>query len=581
MPSNVFNPQLSDVSANTFIQDTKVSTVAADAFTLLANTGVEVGKSIAIDNLTGGSGSPSEVEGDASLLPDIEGSVIDREKALGSISDLKKLSAARKAGLPLAQAKSRATTILKTAINDNPFFADDIRKEYKTYFGGSGSDIFKMTPQEEAVAKYQQERAGLALKLQVSEDVAGARMKSVEETTYQKQQMELKSSERALNGDDYVFYAQASASLARTNMSSAIIAEYNANGTLSPESVASFKQQLPLLESQLHDELFKLQKDENGQPQIGRINAKARENARREIDDTINSLKGLIDDSAMQKIVSENQSIIKDNYDIAVVKHFGALKAVKDVMGEDTVKYIFQSMRGNKAWTQIVENEPFFAEIVGRTGNFEKDSANWVGVGAKALFGSFTGEGVDTAPTTKREEDEQAAGVIALMSSNKGAELLTGALRADEDKSSVIAQAITKSPGALFNFTKPEYEAKIQKNPEVWKETIGKSIEGVKRNTLARYMISQGGIPNNFDIQALRDTFSPNKTTDGEITSSSRIRATGDGVDETLQSNINTIYKVANKYPMLWKGQYESSLDYIRSIFNLERGVRLDERSSK
>lgn len=581
MPTNnVFNPQLSDVQANTFIQDTAVDTTAAQAFTLAANVGVEVGKSIATDSLTGGSSSPDEVVGDTSLLPQAEDNAEDQQRALGSINDLGKLAAARKAGLPLAQAKSRATTILKTAINDNPFFADDIRQSYQSYFGGSGASIFKMTPQEEAVAKYEANVTSTALKLQTSFEVAATRIRDVEEMTFQKQQMENQSKERQLNGDDYVGYAQMNASLARTNVSSAIIAEYNLSGSLSPEKVAEFKQQLPLLESQLHEELRKLQVDEDGNPRIGKINSSSRDAARKEIDDTIFSLKALIDDSAMQKIISENAGILKNNYDTAVIKHFGAIKAIKDTMGEEAVKYIFQAMKGNKPMTTIMENDPYFANIVGRSGNFEKDLANLIGHGIEGLFGVPNVTGNPEAPVSPRTQDMVNGGVLAMMSSVDGSRFIEKSIDLNADADTVVSKAIVKSPGALINFAKPEFTTKVARNPKKWKPMLEKGIDAVRRSTMAHYMIENGGIPTNFDIQGLRDGFSPNPPTADEVRSATRYRATGDGVDGVMQSNINTIRAVAQKNPILWEGEYDSALDYIRSIFNIESGVRLDAKPS-
>lgn len=585
MPTNnVFNPQLSDVQANTFIQDTAVDTTAAQTFTLLSGAGVQVGQQIATGILTGDTTSPDEVTGDATLLPKPEDSPEDQQRALGSINDLGKLAAARKAGLPLAQAKSRATTILKTAINDNPFFADDIRKSYQSYFGGSGASIFKMTPQEKAVSDYQANVSATALKLQTSAEVAAARIRDVENSTFKKQQMELMSAERNLNGDDFLSYAQNNASIARTNVSSAIIAEYNTNGSLSPEKVAEFKQQLPLLESQLHAELRRLQVDEDGNPRIGKISARSRDAAQKVIDDTIRSLTGLIDDSAMQKIVSQNAGVLKNNYDMAVIRHFGAIKAIKDTMGEDAVKYMFQAMKGNKAMSTIFENDPYFAEIAGRTGNFENDLTDFLGHGTSALFGvgDTDGQGgsADSNPFISPElQGKINGGVLALMSSKDSSRFLEKAIDVNSDADTIVSNAIIKSPGALINFNKPEYAAKIARNPEKWRPMLEKSIDAVRRSTMAHYMITNGGIPSNFDIQGLRDGFSSKAPTADQLRSATRYRATGDGVDGVMQSNINTIRAVALKNPILWEGQYDSALDYIRSIFNLETGVRQDDQS--
>ena len=154
------------------------------------------------------------------------------------------------------------------------------------------------------------------------------------------------------------------------------------------------------------------------------------------------------------------------------------------------------------------------------------------------------------------------------------------AIDINPEAESVVAKAIIKSPGALINFNKPEYTAKIARNPEKWKPMLEKSIDAVRRTTMAHYMIENGGIPTNFDIQGLRDGFSPNPPTIEELRSATRYRATGDGIDGVMQSNINMIRAVAQKNPMLWEGEHESALDYIRSIFNIESGVRQNDKPS-
>ena len=575
--SNVFNPSLSNVSANTFIQDSKVDNTAAEVFTLAANTAVAAGKEIATDSLTGGARSPEELGADATLLPQPEDNAEDQQRALESINSLGKLASARKAGLPLGQAKSRATTILKTAINDNPFFADDIRQSYQQFFGGGGASIFKMTPQEEAVAKYQANVTDTALKLGVSPEIAAKRIRSIEESEFKKGQLELRSREQQLNGDDYVAYAQNDAVAARTNVSSAIIAKFKEGGAFSPEQVAEFKQQLPLLESQLHTGLRKLQLDENGNSTLGKVNGKSRDAAQKVIDDTIRSLTSLIDDSSMQKLISENQGILKNNYDMAVIKHFGAIKAIKDAMGEDAVKYIFQTMKGNKSLTTIMENEPYFKEIVGRTGDFENDLTNYVGTAISSLFGVVNPTDLTGGDVTPETQGLLNGGMLALLSTPNSSNVLGKAIEVGNDPEGKVAKALIKSPGALINFTKPDYAAKINREPKKWKPMLEKSIDAVMRNTMAHYMIENGGVPTNFDIQGIRDGFSPDAPTQEELRSATRYRATGDGVDGVMQSNINMIRAVAQKNPMLWEGDHASALDYIRSIFNIETGVRPSE----
>jgi uncharacterized protein YeaC (DUF1315 family) len=577
MPSNILDPRLSDVSANTFIQDSKVDTTVADAFTLVANTAVEVGKSVATNSLTGGSGSPDEVAGDATLLPDTDGTAEEQSRALESITDLKKLSAARKAGLPLAQAKSRATRILKEAMNSNPFFADDIRKEYQSYFGGSGASIFAMTPQEKEVSAYNSKITAMSLNLGISEESAISQNQDMEEMELEAKRMAFEVQKRGLNSDSFVQTVSINSNIARKNFSLSVIAAAKPTGGLSAEQKQSFLQQLPLLEAQLIAESQKMRVDSDGKPIM--VTSKAIENARREVDDTINSLKGLVEDSDMFDLLKNQIGNTKNNFDIIALKHFGAINAVHKAIGPEATKYVIQALNGNESYRKLLDNDPYFKSIVGRLADFDIDVANWGGKGVGALFNA-SNYGDDTPDNTELTKKQTNAGVTLLLSGKDGAKIAEDALGVNDKAENVIAKAVGTSPGSLFNFSKPEFVSKAKKSPATWKPVFEKSIEQVRRSTMSNYMMEQGEIPVDFDIRGLSDGFAAKGSELAGSLPVTRIRATGTGMTPALQFNISAMYQVAQAHPMIWEDKHSSSLDYVRSIFKLERGVRQNDRPS-
>lgn len=553
MPSNnIFAPQLTESSANVNIQNTAVDTSGATLLSTLGELAVEGGRQAAVSDLTSG----DLVVPKEALASQDEVDEVGKGQATESINSLGKLAAARKAGLPLAQAKARAAGILKAAKNDNAFFADDVQKAYNQYFGGGGgSSIFTPTPKEKAEAEYQANVTGTALKLGVSEELAEDRIAENEEMKFKQQKIAYIKSKRELNGDEYMSHASSASNEVRMNLSNALIADVNANGALSPQRLLEYKQQLPLIEAKLH---AKAKKMAGGK----KISARAYQDVRKEIDDTILSLKGLMEDSAMLNIVKDNQAILKNNFDGAVLRNFGALKAVKDSMGEVGVTKLLTAFQGNEELGLVLENDPFFKQVAGMVGNFEKDLTTVMGKGVKKLFGEAMA-GV--------EEDQATAGFITMLGSKGMGKVVEEGVKMNPEAVKMFKDAAVKSPGSLSLLSKGDYPALIKRNPEAWRDELEGSLEGVVRSTKAAMIIANGDMPTNFDVQEVEDVWGNSQfaLANRPVT----IRALGDGVDANTQANVASMVKLINNYPYLWEKDHSSSLDYIRKLFKIESGV--------
>lgn len=551
MASNIFAPQLSDTTANTFVQGANVDTSGADLISKIGGLAVEGGRQLAVASLTDGSLDIVPKEALASME---EVDEVGQSMANDSINSLGKLAAARKAGLPLAQAKARATSILKTAKNDNAFFADDIQKEYNKFFGGAGASIFTPTAEEKAEAEYRANVTSTALKLGVSEELAEQRIEDNEQMMFDQKKITLTKARRELNGDEYLSFASSASNEARMNLSQALIADVNTNGALSPQRLLEYKQQLPLIESKLHKQL---QRMAGGT----KISARAYQDARKEIDDTIFSLKGLMDDSAMLNIVKDNQSILKNNFDSAVLKNFGALKAVKDSMGEVGVTKLLTAFQGNDELGIVLENDPFFKKVSGMVGQFEQDIAHVMGKGVNSLFGASDPE----------EKLAETAGFITMLGSKNLGSVVEEGLKVNPQAEQLFKDAAIDSPTSIALLGKGEYPALIARNPEQWRKPLESSLEGVVRQAKANLILAQGNVPSDFDIQEVEAVRNRGAFGVGSIVKT--IRASGTGVDSLMQASVQSMAGLANKYPYLWKDEHESSLDYIRKLFNIEAGV--------
>ena len=554
MPSNnIFAPQLAQSSANVNIQNTAVDTSGATLLSTLGGLAVEGGRQAAVSDLTSG----DLVVPKEALASQDEVDEVGKGQATESINSLGKLAAARKAGLPLAQAKARAAGILKAAKNDNAFFADDVQKAYNQYFGGGGgSSIFTPTAKEKAEAEYQANVTGTALQLGISEELAEDRIAENEEMKFQQQKISFIKAKRELNGDEYMSHASSASNEVRMNLSNALIADVNANGALSPQRLLEYKQQLPLIEAQLH---AKAKKMSGGK----KISARAYQDVRKEIDDTIFSLKGLMDDSALLDIVKNNQAILKSNFDGAVLKNFGAVKAIKENVGEAAVGRFLAASQGNDELAVIFENDPFMKQLSGIVGNFEKDVAGLIGKGASKLFGIETGKNVPA--------EQETAGFITMLGSKGLGKTVEEGIKMNPESVELFKAAAVKSPGSLALLGKGEYPALIERNPEAWRKQLEGSLEGVVRSSKAAMIIANGKVSTSFDVQEVEDVWGNSQL--GLASRPVVIRAIGDGVDANTQANVAAMVKLVNKYPYLWKGKHGNSLDYIRKLFEIESGV--------
>jgi hypothetical protein len=272
----------------------------------------------------------------------------------------------------------------------------------------------------------------------------------------------------------------------------------------------------------------------------------------------------------MKSIVADNQSIMKDNFDMTVMKNFGGLMALKSAVGPDMLKYILQKSKGNVAFTTIMENDPVLKKIIGSSINLEKDLAKFMGASTVAFFGDNVKDVTEKTPTQQEEED---GGVALVISDPASVKMVKGAIDNDPERAEdAIRSSLLKHPGALYSFTNKTYKSAITKNPEKWKPVVQAGVESVVRGTLAQFYIAEGGIPSDFDIVGFGG-FAPVGTPKEDLPAPTRFRATGTGMTALLQSNINTIRALGEQHPMLWKGKYKSNLDYVRASFGLEIGV--------
>lgn len=567
--ASVFDP----VIRTSMPQDPMIEQPIQDTVTpaLLGTVGkivVGVARESAVKDLVGDGKIAAESAADASLLPSEGASSVERDTALNSIDTLSKLAAARKAGLPIGEARTRATAILKRAVNDNPLFADDVRKAYNNFFGGTGAgSIFELTAEEKALEKYKEDVTSRSLQLGITAEQAAQLIRKEQQDALYKQDLELQAKERTLNGDSYLNYASVNTQMGVDKFMQSVVAEAKA-GPLSPERVQALKAEARMLGTSLKRAQSALLRDENGQPILDMVNRESITAANTFIDTEVDTVLKLLDDQAMLKLSTDNYSVLNNNFNSAVIKNFGQFKAVKDALGEQGAALYFQKLLGNKEYSAVAQQDPFVKAVLAAGGNFKRD---FMGATAKA-FGNAVGDGSAVSDTAK-------AGWLGILATDATKSAIKQMMSVEGNNVPELTKlSIQSSPGALAILKRDVWKQRIASDP-TYLPVAQSAMEGAAKAArikllsdidsfdLSGIRIEQGTVGvQQFKTPGDYRTLSMTQVPEG-------IRIIGDNVSSETKQMITLMYEVAKANPSMWEGKAENPVDYVRMMLKFPRAM--------
>lgn len=528
---------------------------------------VEMGRSASVRDLTGSGKLAAEAGADESLLPSDGATPAEQSAALESIDTLSKLASARKAGLHIGQARTRATAILKRAVNDNPLFADDVRKAYNNFFGGTGAgSIFELTAEEKAVEKYKGDVMTRSLELSVAPEAAAQSIRKEQQNSLMLKEFEVQGKERSLNADGYVNYAQINATDNVDSIMRGVISEVKSTGAISPERTAEIKGQLKMLGVQLKRQQNALLRDEAGRPILDMVDRQGIDAANKLIDDQVNNAISLLDDQTALKLSTDNYAVLNNNFNTAVIKNFGQFKAIKDALGEQGSALYFQKMLGNEAFTQVAQNDPFVKSVLASGENFKRDFMNAT---SKAMSYSTGKDGAATLDNEGKVGMLSLLGTDATQSALKQLKSVEGN-RVDE----AVTASVKESPRSLAVFKNDTWKRRVAKDPQ-YKEMLNAAMDGAAKAAKIRIVTDT----DSFDPSAIvvEQGYVGVQTygTPGDYTSLKMekvprgVIVRGDKVSSELRQQITLMYDVAEQNPSLWQGEHEDALSYVKSSLGL------------
>lgn len=563
--AGVFDPQLGSPSVSAPYIERPVQDQVTPAVAGLVTKGIiGIARNEAVSDLTGSGKLAAEAGADESLLPQANAPEQDQVAALESIDTLSKLASARKAGLPIGQARTRATAILKRAVNDNPLFADDVRKAYNNFFGGTGAgSIFELTAEEKAIEKYKGDVMTRSLELNIAPEVAAQSIRKEQQNSLLLKEFEVQGKERSLNADGFVNYAQINATDNVDNVMRGIISEVKNTGAISPERTAEYKAQLKLLGVQLKRQQNALLRDETGRPILDMVDRQGIDAANKLIDDQVNNAISLLDDQTALKLSTDNYTVLNNNFNTAVIKNFGQFKAIKDALGEQGSALYFQKMLGNEAFTQVAQNDPFVKSVLASGENFKRDFMNAT---SKAMSYSTGKGGAATLDNESKAGMLYLLGTDATQSALKQLKSVEGN-RVDE----AITQSVKESPQAVTVLKNETWKRRIATDP-MYKGIAGAAMAGAAKSAKISIMSDL----DSFDISGINLRVAGGPQTPAVLENFNERRGFTDiyfdgDLSGATRSKIQGMYDVARQNPSLWEGDHSDALGYVKTLLGLQK----------
>lgn len=552
-----------DLSGATFVRPGVKDDSQAQQLAFAAKTAADVGERVAVRQLRGEATNFQEVEADQELL----------QEPTEAIDTLTKLTAARRAGLPTSQARTRAAAILRQNKSSllGAFFSDELDRAAADFFGGSGfgsGGIFEPTAQEKAVAKFEAEVTDVALRNQISMDAARELIKKKEDMARRSAEIDVKIKERNFNAGDFAAFNNMRLSAMSADMVATLTQR---SGQLSPEDQDAFVNDINRLAAAQKRVLTNNARGENGQLLISNADYQTELT---NIDQWVTSMSQLVKDNDLKTTLKDNSEILSTKIDLFNYKNFSDIVAINRAGGQAYLQYVIETVgKDNKTLEALVKsNNPIAKRIITGFQDGTISPANILMEGAKGL--SMGGE----------LTDQQLAGGATLLntqgSSNQVGELLTNN---EQTAIEALRQIMGNVPESIVGFTTPEYASRINSDRNKWEPALKASVQGVFANIYQRRqatLLQNGDVPTLGPIQITRVPLSVEAQRAGGILPggtqaavqaarggpSPELRIEGDGVDSRVRGQVRDLVKVAETFPFLWEGEFDNSLDYVQHI---------------
>lgn len=572
MPDNIFQPTLSDPGAYTRVQAPVQDNVTNQALELATRVGVAAAKRSAVNDLLGGPATPDEAAGQANSAAE-QGVIaapvdeVSQEMALESIDSLAKLSRARQSGLGLDQARGRARAILARSVNDNPLFADDIRKAYQSYFGGGGggAGLFAPTPEEKADNDFRQNVQLLSRELQIAPQDAADRIRTQKQGEERLRDIELHAAERNITGDEYNGFHSLAFIQSGSAVRADIQADILANGELTPERKQFYLNQVEAGIENVQTRATDLLRNDEGQLVFGTVDREGLAAAQSQVDNYRNQMRLYIENNDLQTIVTANREIADAAHRTALVNNFGVQLAMMEIGGRDAGELVIQAMLKNEPYVKVAAENPFMASVLQGLGNYEDAYANIIGQGMGSLLG------VSQNTYGARQKQVEQAGIIAAMSGSDGARLLGHVANQEETTAALgkFKEAFAAVPESILVMRSPQYRAQVTADPAKYTPFVEAAIDGTIRGLKGLSIIdSSDGNPNLRITQEVTAGIlggqTPSPTGQGIVPN---FVLTGNGASGIVNARFKEALEIASRYPEVWQGEFENVGDYLRSKF--------------
>jgi hypothetical protein len=546
-----FTTTLEDSPVRTFVQEGVVDTSTADAISAVGELAYKVGSGQAVGKLKGGVQNIDEVT--ISPLDEPTGDTAEakmqsRLKQISELNTLAEVAAARKAGsLSGAAASARAKVLFKKAMADSGgMYGPELRKAFGSFFVSSVDQqaFFQDRPgsvdpatkgRNEAIQQMSKEATLLGIPFDTYAKLAGeeARNKFI---------ISSKLTQAKLTQDDVANLTSASFNSSSNTFTKDMfqVAQENGSGVLNNDQIREFKGRSRNHIINLKNE-WSAKITETGrlptQDELDYFDAKAKE-----FEQGINTY---LSDTSLQKAVSDDAETLAKWIQVSAIKAYPNLAVANELFpGQSATLINYATSPDYAAYIKQVPALKLYTDIA--TDN---------GISADALVS----KGLDYLLTGEAGSDPLGAALAAGFMKNK--EIVKGL---SQDK---INEYIDAMPSAISTLNDQSWRNMVSAGQKKLVD-VESSIKTALDRTRMDYSSSVNSLVTDITITPKPDTRSvlggpnpPIMTRTDEITDQD-----GNRVSNAFYTAIHQAEAVARRFPELWEGKFDTSMDYVKSL---------------
>lgn len=494
-----------------------------------------------------------------------------------AVDGVQKLSRAMGKSMSHEEGRARIDTLTKTFANTHPKLAQQFVAVKKSFLsssgiGGSGGG---MSAEQKANEAYLTKVHNYANTMKVSPVVADQRLTQMARLQEESARAQLLATTQDDKGEGLVTSAALSVDSAMINLTDNLISATAGGVALSEEQKKAFLNTSTASINKLRSDFLKKSAE------LGGVTVARRNQVNEMFKDMQENITEIIGNNDLHKILKNQVEILGANAEKVVYEYMPEAKVLTTAFGPDKGGEIFsQGLQGNTKFTDAIKADPRYKGFFSLMEDDKLNTSLFNGSGLKVILGGGSDRtSQDVVPQRVPLSDIESLSAAGQLTAPYAPKMLTESIKDNPTADARIPEVFQHRPESIVSLANKHWSPVVEQNKDLMIPRIKTYVDAAVRGTKAEIVAnSTDAIPN------VQVSFRPDDTRDRTVEDPLAVVPVveqGGGTTHRTQQNVEALWKVAKKYPEVWKETHNTPQNWIKDKFDPTRAKTRQGREEK